>query len=77
MDIVRRDEIAKLLNSKNVDSKETRKEHLKEIHVEQNQILAGICPRCGGRLVVRHGRYGDFMGCSNYPKCRYTRNIEE
>lgn len=77
MDIVRRDEIVHLLNSKNIDSKETRKEHLKEIHVEQNQIRAGICPRCGGRLVVRHGKYGKFMGCSNYPKCRYTREIEE
>lgn len=36
-----------------------------------------ICPRCGGKLILRHGKYGKFMGCSNYPKCRYTRNIEE
>lgn len=34
-----------------------------------------VCPRCGGKLVVRHGKYGTFMGCSNYPKCRYTREI--
>ena len=34
-----------------------------------------ICPRCGGKLVVRHGKYGDFIGCSNYPHCRYTRKI--
>ena len=33
------------------------------------------CPRCGnGVLVKRHGRNGDFWGCSNYPKCKYTRN---
>lgn len=31
------------------------------------------CPRCGGNLVERHGQYGRFIGCSNYPKCRYTR----
>ena len=34
-----------------------------------------ICPRCYGQLIVKKGRYGDFLGCSNYPKCRYTKNI--
>lgn len=34
---------------------------------------SGICPRCGGYLVLHHGKYGDFYGCSNYPKCTYTR----
>lgn len=38
---------------------------------------AAICPQCGGKLVRRAGRYGLFMGCQNYPKCRYTRNIVE
>lgn len=32
-----------------------------------------ICPECGGKLVRRKGKYGTFIGCSNYPKCRYTR----
>lgn len=32
-----------------------------------------ICPRCGGTLVKRSGKYGAFMGCSNYPKCRYIK----
>lgn len=31
-----------------------------------------ICPRCGGQLVERNGRYGRFYGCSNYPRCTYT-----
>lgn len=35
-----------------------------------------VCPRCGGKLVVRNGRYGKFNGCTNYPKCRYARQIE-
>ncbi len=30
------------------------------------------CPKCGGELVVRWGRYGKFISCSNFPKCRYT-----
>jgi len=36
------------------------------------KVDAGICPKCGGKLVDRTGKYGDFIGCSNYPKCRYT-----
>jgi Nuclease-related domain/Topoisomerase DNA binding C4 zinc finger len=34
-----------------------------------------ICPKCSGDLVIRKGKYGKFYGCSNYPNCRYTRNI--
>ena len=33
------------------------------------------CPRCGGRLSERNGRYGRFLGCTNYPRCRYTENL--
>ena len=34
-----------------------------------------ICPQCGGRLVNRKGKYGAFIGCSNYPRCSYKRKI--
>jgi DNA topoisomerase-1 len=33
------------------------------------------CPDCGSPLVYRDGRYGRFIGCSNFPKCRYTEQI--
>ena len=33
------------------------------------------CPDCGGELVYRTGRYGKFISCSNFPKCKYTRQI--
>jgi hypothetical protein len=36
---------------------------------------AGTCPDCGKPLAERSGRYGKFIGCTGYPKCRYTRNI--
>lgn len=36
------------------------------------KIASGICPKCGGTLVKRTGRYGSFYGCSNYPKCKFT-----
>lgn len=34
-----------------------------------------VCPVCGGGLKKRNGRYGEFLGCSNYPRCKYTRNV--
>ncbi len=33
------------------------------------------CPTCGGWLLTRSGQHGQFLGCSNYPDCKYTRNI--
>ncbi|MEO1927990.1 MAG: type I DNA topoisomerase [Nautiliaceae bacterium] len=35
------------------------------------------CPMCGAPLVIRKGRYGEFIACSAYPKCKYTRPIEK
>ena len=37
----------------------------------------GICPHCGGRLVLRNGKYGQFYGCSNYPRCKFTHDLKQ
>ena len=34
------------------------------------------CPECGNPLVYRKGKYGKFIACSNFPKCRYIKNDE-
>lgn len=47
----------------------------KIIDRRNDEILAGQCPLCDGHMVLRSGRHGYFYGCSNYPKCKYTRNI--
>ena len=40
-----------------------------------DKILDGKkCPRDGGVLIPKRGRYGRFIACSNYPQCTYTRN---
>jgi DNA topoisomerase-1 len=39
--------------------------------------LDEICPEDGSPLIMRFGRYGPFVACSNYPDCKYTRNLEE
>lgn len=66
-----------------------KKEHIENIkknheYPAKAQSKAGvqdkICPRCGGKLVLRVAKKGDlsgkkFYGCSNYPKCRYIKNV--
>ena len=37
--------------------------------------LDRVCPQCGKQLVKRHGRYGDFIACTGYPKCNYTEKV--
>ena len=38
--------------------------------------IGEACPNCGGELLRRHGRFGEFIACSNYPKCKYSRNAD-
>ncbi|MBN2390239.1 MAG: type I DNA topoisomerase [Anaerolineae bacterium] len=41
--------------------------------VEQVEYVDRVCPEChAGQLLVRWGRFGKFIGCSNFPTCRYT-----
>jgi DNA topoisomerase-1 len=35
-----------------------------------------ICPEDGGKLVIRTGRFGKFMACANFPKCKFTKTFE-
>ncbi len=34
------------------------------------------CPKCDSELLLRKGRYGEFIACSNFPKCKYTKNTD-
>lgn len=68
--------ITSILIASNQDSKENREKHVKtvrrNIQMREDAIDSGKCPRCGGTLVRRQGKYGSFYGCSNYPKCKFT-----
>jgi len=59
-----------------IDDKDIAKSHKANVRQNLNQrsqaIANGLCPRCGGHLVKRNGRYGSFYGCSNYPNCKFT-----
>ena len=40
------------------------------------EVLDEKCPQCGKNLIKRKGRYGEFIACEGYPKCKYSRKIE-
>jgi DNA topoisomerase-1 len=54
-------------------------EHSFERYKEELDELCPLCPTEGrepGRLEVKLGRFGKFIGCTNYPECRYIRNMD-
>jgi DNA topoisomerase-1 len=59
-----------------VEKLEIADESIPKIDVQREQELVGRdCPLCGNPLVYREGRYGRFVGCSTFPKCRHTEQI--
>ena len=67
--------VAMLRDEQWADPNAERK-HLKNVKAAVNEyerkVSQGICPRCGGELIRSKGKYGTFLGCSNYPNCKYT-----
>lgn len=57
-------------------SKQAVKAYLKNNSFFVNGHSVKRCRKCGGWLVARDGEYGKFYGCSNYPDCKNTRQIE-
>lgn len=51
----------------------SNKEHVQNIKKTQKDVDKNICPRCGGKLILRNGKQGEFYGCENFPKCRFTK----
>lgn len=56
-------EVAELLGDKTEDAKSV------------SAKTAMICPECGKKLVERSGKFGKFIGCSGFPKCRFTQSV--
>lgn len=46
------------------------------LETRRDQLLEEKCPKCGNQLVIKHGRYGEFTACSNYPDCKYIKQKE-
>jgi DNA topoisomerase-1 len=56
---------------KTVDEAEERVERVKM----PEEVTSELCPECGRNLVVKHGRFGAFLGCQGYPDCKFTKAI--
>lgn len=67
------------LNASLILDKDREKRHANSINQyikEKNELInQGICPRCKAKLVERNGKYGKFLGCSNYPLCTFTKEL--
>lgn len=66
-----------IILSHNIIDKKQRREHVAKIYEKKHKNLSleenMICPKCHGTLVERKGKYGNFIGCSNFPNCRYIK----
>ena len=67
---------ANILQQHNITDTEKRLEHNAAANAakyeRKGKIEAGICPRCGGQLIERKGKYSTFYGCLNFPECDFT-----
>lgn len=48
----------------------------KVMYSDKDQEVGRVCPKCGSPLVLKKSRYGEFVGCSNFPKCDYREKEE-
>ncbi len=64
--------------SKIEDFKKTEPDQSKRMKLNEQKLMAieiGKCPHCNGKLIERHGKYGGFWGCQNYPDCMFTVSV--
>ena len=71
------DQIFQKLISLNNSDKVARKSHItKAKTLQQSGAKSLTCPKCGGRLSIKNGKYGMFYGWSNYPGCNFTKDCK-
>ena len=52
-------------------------EQPEEASQDAELVEGKMCPDCGSALKIKHGRYGKFIGCSNYPKCKHIESLNK
>ena len=71
--------LSRKLSESIVEDPDRKKKHIHSIRqsvAERELKIANmVCPRCGGKLVERQGRNRVFLGCSNYPHCKFTAQL--
>ena len=72
--------ISGLLSNVKSESKISKSEHIQSL--KERHSSNTICPKCGSDLVIREVKQGErkgsqFLGCSSYPRCRFTKEIKQ
>ncbi len=72
-----RDEICGIIEELDKSSLKTHISHAAYVKKVRHNIKSyGKCPKCGKDLVKRKSQYGEFLGCSGYPNCKFTKSIK-
>lgn len=72
-------EVYEKVKEMNILDLQDRKQHVMDKKLQKEfkeQASINKCPKCGASLKKRVGINGEFLGCSRYPRCRYTENIK-
>lgn len=76
IDDTKKQEIFDYIKTNQHIGKEVRQNHKKNVMAYKESLeemeKQKICPYCKSELVLRKGKNGEFYGCKNFPKCRYT-----
>ena len=71
--------IFRKIKSDNLINTFDKQKHIKSIknriQKREKLINENTCPNCDDNLIRRNGKFGDFLGCKSYPKCKFIRNI--
>jgi predicted RNA-binding Zn-ribbon protein involved in translation (DUF1610 family) len=74
------DQIFTILGEASLKDKQTKKDHVSRIKwnvkIKEMKEKVHICPECGGKLIKRTGKSGEFYGCSNFPRCKYITKLD-
>ncbi len=62
---------------KNIKSMSKGPEEDAKIKELEEKFKDEVCPKCGKPMVIKNGRFGRFLGCSDYPTCKSIKNISE
>ena len=68
--------ITNVITANAVTDDVSRQKHLMQVKQKQedSRVNVGSCPVCGKDLRIVRGKYGTFIGCTGYPKCKYKKN---
>ncbi len=71
--------LSQRLEESRVYDHDRKQKHIRSVRqsiTERESLVANkICPKCNGKLIERQGKYGRFLGCSNYPRCKFTAQL--